>query len=122
MPKDRSPYAIQKYESTKETVNTHGQALSQKKCNHYLDVDATDGYTLSAPVFKGQKHRISQRAGTNVPVGTVTVTGMRLAGQNVFSGFDRTTAQLDAAPRYLELNSSDGLKWDIVSMVGVTVA
>jgi hypothetical protein len=121
MPKLRSLYQIANYESTRETLSAPG-ALNQKKCNHYLAVDGTDAFTLSAPKFKGQKHRISQLSGANSPVGSLTVTGMKIATQNVFSGFDRTTAQLDAAPRYLELVSEDGATWTIVSMIGVTVA
>lgn len=111
----------ERYAGTVETVAAAG-ALSLDVETTYLDVDGTKAYTLAAPKFAKQYKRIIQNAGTNTPAGTVNVTGMKLSGQNLFAGFDRTTAQLDAAARTLVLYSPTGVYWDIEAAVGVTVS
>lgn len=109
------------YDEGVETLSAPG-ACALDKMTTLLAVDGTDAFTLAAPTFKRQWKRIGQVSGANTPIGTLTVTGMRIATQNVFSGFNQTTAGLDTAPRLLDLYSPDGLVWDIAGMNGVTVA
>jgi hypothetical protein len=108
------------YFGTPQAIVAAG-AVNLTKYESTLAIDGTTAYTLAAPAFVGQRKLITQLSGVNTPSGAVTVTGMRIATQNVFT-FDRTTAQLDTAPRSLELVSSDGVAWSIAAMVGVTVA
>lgn len=123
MPNNRGTTgALERYTGTVETLNTTGQAASVDVETTYFDVDGTDAFTCPAPKRAKQTKRFVQNSGANTPAGTLTVTGMKIATQNVFSGFDRTTAQLDAAPRTLVLYSPTGVYWDIESAVGVTVA
>lgn len=117
----RNFMAVAEYERLVDAISAPG-ALSLTKMTSTLAVDGTDAFTLAAPRWRGQRKIITQLSGANTPAGTLTVTGMRIATQNVFSGFDRTTAELDAAPRTLVLHSPDGVVWDIESAVGVTVA
>lgn len=113
---------IEQYERAVPQVLAAPGAVSLSTYVTLLDVDGTDAHTCAAPRFAGQRKRIIQRTGTNTPVGSLTVTGMRVATQDVFAGFDRTTAQLAAAPRQLDLHSPDGVVWDIEGMIGVTVS
>lgn len=95
-------------------------ALSTSVYASYLAVDGTDPHTLAAPAFAGQYKYIATISGANTPSSTVTVTGMRVAAQDVFSGFG--AGAVATTPMTLLLYSPDGVAWDIVSMVGVTVA
>lgn len=116
--KTRHPSWILDYDTKKETVSAPA-ALSRTKRTSYLAVDGTDAHTLGAPTFAGQYKYIETVSAANTPVSTVTVTGMKNSGQNVFSGFGTFS---DSVPKSLTLYSPDGLTWSIVSMVGVTVA
>ena len=106
------------YMRSAETVDAPA-ALSVEKCYSYLSITGTDAHTLAAPAFAGQFKHISVIAVASTPVSTVTVTGMRVATQNVFSGFGDFA---DALPKVLVLHSPDGVAWDIWTMLGVTVA
>lgn len=109
-----------------EFIDTAG-ALSLAVKKSVLTVSGTMAGTLAAPSFIGQRKVVTQKSGASTPAYTLTVTGMRIATQDAFL-FDRTTAQLDTAPRTLVLeagptSSTDNTPvWDIESMTGVTVA
>lgn len=107
------------YMQDAETVSSDAAALSTSVCTSYLAVDATDAHTLAAPSFKGQFKHIATVSAANTPVCTVTVTGMRQSGANVFAGFGTIS---DSAPKSLTLHSPDGVSWNIWAMVGVTVS
>lgn len=115
---------IARFERTVKTYTAPG-ALDLNFCTHLLAIDGTDGFTLPAPRWEGQRCKVRQISGANTPVGTLTVTGGIIATQNVWSGFDRTTAQLDAAPRgvsYIAIAVNGALVWDVEGFYGVTVA
>lgn len=122
MAKKKGPAFQAWYEMRKPEAASTAGALSLDTPVSTLDVSGTTDYTLAAPKFANQLKTITQLSGASSPVGTVTVTGMRISSQNVFSGFDRTTAQLDSAPRSMTLHSPDGLVWDIRTLVNITVA
>lgn len=109
---------INTYDESSETVAAPS-ALSLTVRTSLLAITGTDAHTLAAPTFKRQYKNIQAISGASTPVSTVTVTGMRVAGQNVFAGFGDVA---DDAPKSLTLYSPDGASWDIVSMVGLTVS
>lgn len=113
----KSKESIAVYDEKTETV-TSG-ALSLTAGTSYLSIDGTKAFTLGAPIFKKQRKRVQTTVATNTPVGALTVTGMKYADANVFSGFGTIAGN---APKALVLYSADGSTWVIESMVGVTVA
>jgi hypothetical protein len=85
-----------------------------------LTVDGTVAFTLAAPAFVGQWKYIVMISGANTPIANITITGMRISTQDVWT---MATFVAATAPRSLLLYSPDGLVWDPVATVGtVTVA
>jgi hypothetical protein len=126
--------AIQKWSKAKQDAYygrsklvTAPGAIDRTIYYHKLAVDGTDPQTLGPPLFEGQMIKLEQITGANTPATVLTVTGVAVAGQDVWSGFDRTTAQLIAAPRVLVLEATKNtagtaLVWSLNTHTGLTVA
>jgi hypothetical protein len=110
---------IEQYERKVQAVTAPG-AISVDVLTTTLAVDGTDAYTMAAPKFAGQFKHIVIISGANTPVANITVTGMRIPTQDVWS---MATFVAATAPRAITFYSPDGVVWDVWATVGtVTVA
>ncbi len=111
---------IEQYERKTPQALTAPGAISLDMLVTTLAVDGTDAYTMAAPKFAGQYKHIVIISGANTPIANITVTGMRIPTQDVWS---MATFVAATAPRAITFYSPDGVVWDVWSTVGtVTVA
>lgn len=107
------------YDAGVQSISATG-AINVTARTTLLTVDGTVAYTLAAPAFAGQTKTIMIVSGANTPIANITITGMRISTQDVWT---MATFVAATAPRCLTLYSPDGLVWDPIGTVGtVTVA
>ena len=108
--------AIAKYNASEEASAAAATgALSVAVRTSNVTLDGTDARSLAAPTFAGQYKTVQVVAGANTPVLVLTVAGMTVATQNVWTS---GTFHADTGPLSITFYSGNGTSWDLHAVCG----